>query len=62
LTADRGSRLIRFAGVGARRWEGQLRLCMKESGFKNDFNRLEHWAGTNKIKFNRDKCRVLHLG
>lgn len=28
----------------------------------NDFNRLEHWAGTNKIKLNRDKCRVLHLG
>ena len=23
---------------------------------------MEHWAEGNRMKFNRDKCKVLHLG
>ena len=23
---------------------------------------MEHWAESNRMKFNRDKCQVLHLG
>lgn len=26
------------------------------------FNSMEQWAGTNKMKFNRDQCRALLLG
>uniref|UniRef100_A0A803TBS9 Reverse transcriptase domain-containing protein n=1 Tax=Anolis carolinensis TaxID=28377 RepID=A0A803TBS9_ANOCA len=29
---------------------------------QNDLNRLERWAETNKMKFNRDKCKILHFG
>ena len=30
--------------------------------FQNELNRLENWAQANKMNFNRDKCKVLHLG
>jgi len=29
---------------------------------QRDLNRLESWAGRNLLKYNEDKCRVLHLG
>jgi hypothetical protein len=29
---------------------------------QNDLNRLENWAKANKMNFNREKCKVLHLG
>ena len=29
---------------------------------QNDLDRMEHWAESNRMKFSRDKCEVLHLG
>uniref|UniRef100_A0A803TJV1 Reverse transcriptase domain-containing protein n=1 Tax=Anolis carolinensis TaxID=28377 RepID=A0A803TJV1_ANOCA len=31
------------------------------SRIQNDLNRLERWAETNKMKFNRNKCKILHF-
>ena len=36
-------------------WEGRASL-------QEDLHRLEEWANKNLIKFNKDKCNVLHMG
>jgi len=36
-------------------WEGRTSLL-------EDLDRLEEWANKNLLKFNKDKCKVLHLG
>lgn len=57
ITKAAGSSSLQVIELG-----GAANTLHERVRIQNDFNRLEHWAGTNKIKFNRDKCRVLHLG
>uniref|UniRef100_A0A803SZG5 Reverse transcriptase domain-containing protein n=1 Tax=Anolis carolinensis TaxID=28377 RepID=A0A803SZG5_ANOCA len=42
--------------------EGIANTPEDRSRIQNDHNRLERWAETNKMKFNRDQCKILHFG
>ncbi|PKU43436.1 rna-directed dna polymerase from mobile element jockey-like [Limosa lapponica baueri] len=41
---------------------GELDTLEGRATLQEDLGRLEEWANNNLMKFNKDKCKVLHLG
>lgn len=48
--------------VGDTKLEGIANMAEDSSSIQEDHDKLEYWAETNKLKFNREKCKTLHLG
>lgn len=49
------------AAVGSRVGLGISGILLKDNGAPN-LDRLEIWAGANRLKFSMDMCKVLQLG
>ncbi|GAB0176009.1 cAMP-dependent protein kinase inhibitor alpha [Grus japonensis] len=41
---------------------GEVDALEGRATLQEDLDRLEEWANKNLMKFNKDKCKVLHLG
>ena len=44
------------------KWSGEVDASEQRVTLQEDLDRLEEWANKNLMKFNKDKCKVSHLG
>lgn len=49
-------------GVWQDKLGGAINSLNDRDALQRDLDRLEHWAMTISVKFNMDKCWILHLG
>ena len=58
---DEGVQGILIKSVDDTKLGGIANTLEDRNKIQEDLDKLEHWAENNRIKFNRDKCKVLHL-
>lgn len=59
---DRGAECTLSKSVDNVKLGGVAYLLEGHASIQRDFNRLGKWANRNTLEFNKEKCRVLHVG